>query len=775
MTVIAGSVRGEGLPLGGVGVSDGYRVVRTDARGEFALPVDARSGRFVYVTTPAGWWTDQFYRRIDAGEAPQFELERRADVTHYGLYLTDLHLEGLSRGSLAKFAADLETINRLDPPPHFVVFGGDICLEGGVGPAYVEQLARLRVSARQAVGNHDVCVPDADPFAAFESLFGPRYHSFDVGAVHYVVLCGMVTAPENEGWKQVLGHFDERELHWLAEDLAAKEAGRPVVAFVHVPLAGTYCARRGTANVENPWWVVDNADEVLELLSAHDTRLVLMGHMHENERLRAGGIELVETVSLCGRWWSRAMPRDIGVSGEPRGWRRIDAAGGRITHRAVAWNLDPAGAAFTLPDRVVTVGRPLEVWVNVFDGDEQTRATVRADGGEPVAAEPRPYAGGIFQDAFAWVHHWRAVVDSAAWPLGSRHRLAAEIELDGERLELEQEVNVVTEGLVRKRVVTDKGANQWNGIPSVELSPSGTLWVACFTGGTHEPHPENRIVTVTSADGGATWNAPVVRVDPPGRTRAYDPCLFTACDGKLWMFYNLANDETGQHDLWCMVNEHPDNPASTFGEPRRIDLPVPYAFRINKPTVTSWGEWLLPVTYAREPLHDWFHSAAHRQGAAISGDCGASWTLHGEVDAPPWALENMLVERRDGSLWMLMRTGAGALWESVSTDRGRTWSTARPTSIVNPGSRFFIRRLRSGRLLLINSPRANARTELVAQLSEDDGATWSPPLMLDERENVSYPDAVEATDGRVFAVHDRERGGCGEVVLSVFREEDVPR
>ena len=43
----------------------------------------------------------------------------------------------------------------------------------------------------------------------------------------------------------------------------------------------------------------------------------------------------------------------------------------------------------------------------------------------------------------------------------------------------------------------------------------------------------------------------------------------------------------------------------------------------------------------------------------ISTDQGKTWKLHGAITAPPWALENMVVELRDGRLWTLIRTGSG--------------------------------------------------------------------------------------------------------------------
>jgi len=172
---------------------------------------------------------------------------------------------------------------------------------------------------------------------------------------------------------------------------------------------------------------------------------------------------------------------------------------------------------------------------------------------------------------------------------------------------------------------------------------------------------------------------------------------------------------------------------------------VPFAFRMNKPTVLSTGEWLLPVTYAAETVPAWStgYTATQTQqlhGVAISTDEGRNWRLHGAVAAPPWPLENMIVELKDGRLWMLIRTSSGVLWQSHSADKGRTWGPGEPSTIKSPGSRFFIRRLASGNLLLVNHHNFTGRSHLTARLSTDDG---------------------------------RDRQGAGEVLRATFREEDV--
>ena len=65
------------------------------------------------------------------------------------------------------------------------------------------------------------------------------------------------------------------------------------------------------------------------------------------------------------------------------------------------------------------------------------------------------------------------------------------------------------------------------------------------------------------------------------------------------------------------------------------------------------------------------------------------------------------------------------------------------------------------------------RDNLMAMISKDEGQTWIGGLMLDAREQVSYPDAFEAPDGRIFVIYDRERYNAKEILMAVFRPEDV--
>jgi len=327
---------------------------------------------------------------------------------------------------------------------------------------------------------------------------------------------------------------------------------------------------------------------------------------------------------------------------------------------------------------------------------------------------------------------------------------------------------------MKTQIVATKGARQWQGIPGIERGESGRLWCTFFSGGPKEPDPANLILLCSSADDGATWSEPVPIVDPPGATRAYDPALWRDPSGRMWLFYNLANLDRRQWGLWATHTDDPDSPRPSWSDPQPIPVDVPFCFRLNKPTVLASGAWLLPVTYALQAPDDWFAFDRQLQGVAISRDQGATWALHGAVEAPRWALENMIVQHLDGSLTMLIRTNDGVLWRATSSDDGYSWSQGQPTGTVNPGSRFFIRRLACGRLLLVNTPRPDQRRSLYAYLSDpDDDGRFAHRLLLDDRDRVSYPDAIEGPSGVVHSVHDRDRQGAGEIILHTFTVDEI--
>lgn len=309
----------------------------------------------------------------------------------------------------------------------------------------------------------------------------------------------------------------------------------------------------------------------------------------------------------------------------------------------------------------------------------------------------------------------------------------------------------------------------FTGIPSLAIAPKGRMWATWYAGVTPGEDQNNYVVLSTSGDGGATWNEVLV-VDPDGGgpVRSFDPELWLAPDGRL--FYSWAQMDKSRADaqlgVWCIDTAEPDVALPSWSKPRRIGDGV----MMCKPLVLSSGEWVFPLSTWRE--HD--RSAQ----MIVTSDAAKSWSLRGACNVPVADRqfdEHMFVERKDGSLWLLVRTKYG-IGESVSTDRGRTWPDLAPSAIMHTSSRFFISRLASGNLLLVkHGPIAErtARSHLTAYVSGDEGRTWGGGLLLDERNGVSYPDGQQTPDGLIRIIYDYSRTGDRNVLIASFREEDV--
>ena len=134
----------------------------------------------------------------------------------------------------------------------------------------------------------------------------------------------------------------------------------------------------------------------------------------------------------------------------------------------------------------------------------------------------------------------------------------------------------------------------------------------------------------------------------------------------------------------------------------------------------------------------------------------------------------MFFETADGrEIHLYAHTTGGFIADSVSSDGGITWSPGHSSGIAAPNSRFFVRRLNSGALLLIYNDHPNTRTNLSAKLSFDEGKSWSKALVLDDSSGISYPDAVQLDDDSIVAVYDRGRGDAREILCARFTEKDI--
>ncbi|MFV0446226.1 MAG: sialidase family protein [Planctomycetaceae bacterium] len=317
----------------------------------------------------------------------------------------------------------------------------------------------------------------------------------------------------------------------------------------------------------------------------------------------------------------------------------------------------------------------------------------------------------------------------------------------------------------------------------IARTPQGRIWACWVAGG---DSPKAYFVLASSDDDGETWSDPRLVVDSHSDRLPMDRSilvgnLWTDPLGRLWLIFDQSMHMfDGRAGVWVALCENPDDDAPVWSSPRRIW----HGVTLNKPTVLSNGEWMLPISLDQRPGFACFRGAFSEldplrgANAFVSKDQGATWERRGAVRFPnPDWHEHMFVERRDGSIWMLARTAKGIM-QSTSTDGGRTWAEpSEPPGIRQPNARFHIRRLASGKLLLVKHGRKvdahDGRVQLSAWLSDDDGQSWTGGLILDERKGVSYPDGFQSPDGMIYISYDWNRSTAGHILLARFTEEDI--
>lgn len=289
------------------------------------------------------------------------------------------------------------------------------------------------------------------------------------------------------------------------------------------------------------------------------------------------------------------------------------------------------------------------------------------------------------------------------------------------------------------------------------VTPDGRLIVSYTAFSAGEGRGNMTLVDV-SDDGGKTWHTETAFSDgwrAPWGNFFHDP------KGRLWLFIH-------RQVFRC------DNPDQSPMEWRDLGLIGenlhPRFLGTSTPIVLNDGTWL--YTVAR---HEGRTSHAD---VYVNIDQGESWELRGSAVIPRQfrnTPEPMTVQRKDGSLWMLLRATGGFIAESFSYDQGRTWTEVAQSHIPHTTSRFDIRRLQSGRLLLVKHPGSGGRVDMTAYLSEDDGKTWPYSLQLHEG-GCSYPDAAESKDGLLHIVYDVGRYSDRQdttIRMAKIREADI--
>lgn len=324
----------------------------------------------------------------------------------------------------------------------------------------------------------------------------------------------------------------------------------------------------------------------------------------------------------------------------------------------------------------------------------------------------------------------------------------------------------------------------WQGCPSIGIKKD-KIYVAWIAGEKGEL-PGNYIVLSKSDNMGETWQQNKFLIVPANDSlRMIDPSFWNDKFNNLTLswtkVYGVWDYATG--GVWKVKMKEVDNeikitrPIRLFNGVMNIK-PTPLGVDSSKVVfpVSAWnlgifdskGNYILSKDYNGPYIYKGNYDSSGELIVEFPFFCKIN--LSNSIRSYD---EHMVVAIDEKNFICMLRTTDG-IYTTKSFNGGKNWETPVKYSNLGPttSSRFFFGKLKSGNLLFVLN-NSLTRSKLTAFLSMDNGNTWPYKLLLDERDDVSYPDVVQNSLGEICLVYDRSRSFYGEILFKKFTEEDI--
>ena len=363
-------VDSQGRGIGGVVVSDGILVNKTDVNGCYYMSSSKKSG-FVFVSVPSGYRVavrrsiPQFFARTGSVssqyEQYNFVLEAEENTRHRALVFTDTHLANRTKDvqQYETFKSDLrDTYNAsvAEGIPAYGIALGDLAWdEYWVSnkydlQSYCSTMADLDIPVYSVPGNHDNDPDIADDLAssaAWRENFGPMYYSFNIGGIHYImmddtIINDLLLPARQAGKSNYVEGFTSDEVKWLRNDVASVDKGVPIFIGMHIQYTNRYNVTNGTWSYSMP---ADTRSTLSEILAGRDVHFIT-GHTHISYTNRISDSMIEHNIlAVCGTWWwtgyYTSFRCQICRDGCPSGYKVFDF--GKASATDISWQLKPIG------------------------------------------------------------------------------------------------------------------------------------------------------------------------------------------------------------------------------------------------------------------------------------------------------------------------------------------------------------------------------------------------------------------------------------------------
>ena len=236
--------------------------------------------------------------------------------------LADTRLESYGANPYRNLERVIAHVSRLDPPPAFVIFTGDLISDDD--PESYRHLrllaSRLTSPVHFAMGNHDLRQPFRRVVLEEASPGSEPYHyAFDAAGRRFVVLDSVV-----EG--QVAGRLDTAQLAWLDSTLAAGSRQDTIVFMHHPPVA------TGVGWLDA--YPFANGGDLLDILAAHrHVQRVFFGHVHMPMHITRRGVPFTSAPSSAYQFGDTVTAPKI--SSASPGYGIVHLLDDQLTSRAV--------------------------------------------------------------------------------------------------------------------------------------------------------------------------------------------------------------------------------------------------------------------------------------------------------------------------------------------------------------------------------------------------------------------------------------------------------
>jgi len=400
--------------LADIAVSDGERLVRTDALGRYRLP--PRSGTSLFVVKPAGY---QAPRRADG--LPDTWINRQTEpgpTLKFGGVPSApaaCHDFALRRESRRQARSPLEVLVLGDPQPktsrQVDYYRRDI-----VAPLRGQEWPRLAISLGDLVddnlalypepkavdaglgkpwlhvpGNHDLdfdAERDELSLSSFHQAFGPDTYAWEEAGTSFIVLDDVIYRPGQR--PAYIGGLRESQFRFLDAYLAGLPRSQLVVVAVHIPFFDAEPGRETFRHADR--------DRLFALLQRFPRLLLLSAHTHAQRHYFHDAstgwhgdrpLHEFNMGAACGGYWSgvadaEGIPAATMSDGTPNGYARL-SIGGDGDYR-LRWfpARAPAEAQIGLhgPRVLRQGGYPgYGIYANVYMGQDDTPVEFRIDDG----------------------------------------------------------------------------------------------------------------------------------------------------------------------------------------------------------------------------------------------------------------------------------------------------------------------------------------------------------------------------------------------------------